>query len=199
MDRRLALWSIASAAGAVLLVVMYLALAVPSLQGTSAGPHQEADLPGVDHLSDEEAPEGSGPEPTLPPQVACFVNMTGSSFVSDYLFAAIGGDYFYFQNVTVCNGTANTTFPVDARWSCIFVYIYAMGPIEPSAGDIYVHYHIYSLEGLAGSGGIWNQSADGGSGDIGYLYNDGPYGDWAFDITVQNGSAIVLIQGVQSS
>jgi hypothetical protein len=114
-------------------------------------------------------------EPTLLPPPSYFEDADEHSFMGDYARMAVGGTRIYFQNLTVSNGTVNTTFDVDARWFCINIYMYKI-PFDGSSGWMYEEYWLTSPAVAGSSGGTGYAYGEGGSGETAFLYNDGPYG-----------------------
>jgi hypothetical protein len=172
-----------------------------------SGPDDE----GGSHLPDDYEP---WTEPTvLPPPgyLDCDDQGTGGSggngqdrhsFMRDYNLTKAGwtgGTQVYFQNLTVRNGTVNTTFEVDASWFCVHVFVYVMGPINISEESKYEEYWINSSTGEGSSGGTGYWSGEGGSSSTGWLYNEGPYGTWTLKYTILNGEAIIWIEGYQGT
>ncbi len=133
-------------------------------------------------------------EPTILPPPSYFYD----GFMHDYYQCAPSGNRIYFQNITVTNGTVKTTFPVDARWYCINIFMYVIGPLNSSNPNMWEEYRIILPSDGGSGGGSGYGTEEGGSGDTTYLYYDGPFGIWEFEYTITNGSVIVWIEGYSS-
>ncbi|MDD1746570.1 MAG: hypothetical protein LUQ16_02290 [Methanomassiliicoccales archaeon] len=175
------------AVAALVIVSVALALALaPSPQGAVDQAEQEQDTGNSDYEP--------WSEPTLLPPPSYFEDDDEHSFMGDYHKMAVGGTRIHFQNLTVSNGTVNTTFDVDARWFCINIYMYKI-PLDSSTEWMYEEYWLTSPEVAGSSGGTGYSYGEGGSGETTFLYNDGPYGTWSFEYSITNGSAIIWIEG----
>jgi hypothetical protein len=181
------------------LTIAAIALIVISLEvayALSSTPAEISELSDKEDGGGGQVPDDYEPwtEPTILPPPGYLEYKRSHGFVTDYQMMAPGGTRIYQQNITVRDGTVNTTFEVDERWACLFIYVYVLGPIGNSTEPMHEEYWIASPTGPMGgsNGSVWGAGA---SGDGTYLYNDGPYGTWTFEYTLINGSAIILIEG----
>jgi hypothetical protein len=181
----------------IAVIVLSMEVAFVALSSSPSNEIVEQDASGNDGVN--QVPEDEPwTEPTILPPPSYF-DEEGHPFMHDYYQCAPGGTRIYFQNITVTNGTVNTTFEVDERWYCINVYMYVIGPLNSSNPNMWEEYSIKSPTGECSSGGYGYGTSRGGGGDTTYLYHNGPFGTWEFVYTITNGSIIIWIEGYSTT